>query len=91
MYLVYEKNYLSYGDVDCVEETDMKLWNEKKNAIMDMELRKKMYVEDEGNGFTYMEDESSDTCIVFVDELSPHGDDRSGEFHICMVELQVKD
>ena len=58
---------------------------------MDMELRKKMYVEDEGNGFTYMEDESSDTCIVFVDELSPHGDDRSGEFHICMVELQVKD
>ena len=25
MYLVYEKNYLSYGDVDCVEQLDMKL------------------------------------------------------------------
>jgi hypothetical protein len=91
MYLVYEKNYLSHGDVDFVEETDMKLWNEKKNAILDMECRKKMYVEDEYNGFTYMENESSETCIVFADELSPHGDYRSGEFHICMVELQAKD
>ena len=33
MFLVYEKNYLSYGDVDCIEETDMKLFSKKENAI----------------------------------------------------------
>ena len=33
MFLVYEKNYLSYGDVDCVEETDMKLYDTKEKAI----------------------------------------------------------
>ena len=32
MFLVYEKNYLSYGDVDCVEETDMKLYDTKENT-----------------------------------------------------------
>ena len=30
MFLVYEKNYLSYGDVDCVEKTDMKLYDTKE-------------------------------------------------------------
>lgn len=89
MFLVYEKNYLSYGDVDCVEESDMKLWANKKDAVVDMKSRKNMYVEDEDNDFTYMENESSDTCIVFADELSANGDDRSGEFHICLVELKV--
>lgn len=32
MFLVYEKNYLSYGDVDCVEETDMKLYDNKRKS-----------------------------------------------------------
>ena len=32
MFLVYEKNYLSYGDVDCVEENDMKLYDTKENT-----------------------------------------------------------
>ena len=91
MFLVYEKNYLSYGDVDCVEEIDMKLFSNGKSALEDMERRKKMYIEDEDNGFTFMEDESSDTCFVFADELSLHGDDRSGEFHICLVRLEVND
>lgn len=27
MFLVYEKNYNMDGDVDCVEETDMKLYD----------------------------------------------------------------
>lgn len=88
MYLVYEKNYLNY-DVDCVEETDMKLWSTKENAIADMTARKNMYIEDEDNDFTFMEDESSDTCFVFADELD--NDYRSGEFHICLVELVVND
>lgn len=91
MFLVYEKNYLNYGDVDCVEEVDMKLFNNEKAALEDMERRKAMYIEDEDNGFTFMEDESSDTCFVFADELNPHGDDRSGEFHICLVRLEVND
>ena len=48
MFLVYEKNYLSYGDVDCIEETDMKLFSNKdeenqcilKIVIMDLLLWK---------------------------------------------------
>lgn len=91
MFLVYEKNYLSYSDVDCVEETDMKLFSNKDNAIKEMERRKSMYIEDNDNDFTFMENESSDTCIVFADELSENGDDRSGEFHICLVELKAND
>lgn len=90
MFLVYEKNYLSYGDVDCVEETDMKLYDTKEKAIIEMERRKTMYIEDTENDFTYMENESSENCIVFADELSKTGDDREGEFHICVVELEVE-
>lgn len=86
MYLVYEKNYLSYSEVDCVEETDMKLWTNKEKAIKDMQARKKMYIEDEENDFTFMENESNDRCFVFADELEQDGT-RDGEFHICLVEL----
>ena len=43
MYLVYEKNYLSYGDV--VDEIDMRLWINRGNAIADMQERKKIYIE----------------------------------------------
>lgn len=50
-----------------------------------------MYIEDKDNDFTFMENESSDKCMVFADELSPTGDDRSGEFHICLVKLEVND
>lgn len=91
MYLVYEKNYLSYGDVDCVEENDMKLFSNKQFALAEMEQRKKMYVEDKENDFTFMENESSETCIVFADELSENRDDRTGEFHICLVKLEVNE
>lgn len=49
-----------------------------------------MYIEDTENDFTYMENESSENCIVFADELSKTGDDREGEFHICVVELEVE-
>lgn len=87
MYLVYEKNYLSYGYIDCVEESDMKLWKEKQDAIKDMQERKQKYIEDENNDFTFMEDESFDTCLVFADSLD--GEFREGEFHICLVELKV--
>ena len=91
MFLVYEKNYLNYGDVDCVEEFDMKLWTSKENAIADMQKRKERYIEDKDNDFTFMEDESRIDCFVFADELYENGYDRSGEFHICLVELQVND
>lgn len=90
MFLVYEKNYLSYGDVDCVEESDMKLFSTKEDAVKDIERRKTMYIDEKDNGFTYMENESSENCIVFADELSETGDDREGEFHICLVELEVE-
>lgn len=90
MYLVYEKNYLNY-DIDCVEETDMKLWATKEKALADMEARKEAYIEDEDNDFTFMEDESSDDCLVFADKLNKNEDYRSGEFHICLVELVVND
>lgn len=90
MFLVYEKNYLNYGDVDCVEESDMKLWQCRNDAIRDMQNRKSLYILDKDNDFTFMEAESSDKCFVFADELSLRGDDRSGEFHICLVELQAQ-
>lgn len=90
MYLVYEKNYLSY-DVDCVEETDMKLWQNKDNAIKDMLERKEKYISDADNDFTFMENESNDKCFVFADELSENGDFRDGEFHICLIELNAND
>ena len=90
MYLVYEKNYLNYGEVDCVEQADMKLWSNKENAIADMQERKEMYIADKDNDFTFMENESNDECIVFADELLKDGS-RSGEFHICLVELKVND
>lgn len=89
MYLVYEKNYLNYGEVDCVEESDMKLWTNKESAIEDMQSRKNVYIEDKDNGFTFMEDESNDNCFVFADEL--RNGYRDGEFHICLVELKVND
>lgn len=91
MYLVYEKNYLNYGGVDCVEETDMKLWKHEVNAVIDMYERKEKYISDKDNDFTFMENESDDKCFVFADELCKNNNDRSGEFHICMVELYAND
>ena len=91
MYLVYEKNYLSYGDVDCVEQLDMKLWVNKENALADMQKRKEMYIADKDNGFTFMENEGTSECIVFADELESDGISRCGEFHICLAELNVND
>ena len=90
MYLVYEKNYLNYSDVDCVEKGEMKLFHSWDNAIKEMEERKRAYIEDKDNGFTFMEDEGTSTCIVFADELK-QGGDRDGEFHICLAQLPVCD
>lgn len=86
-YLVYEKNYLSGGDVDTVDAVDMKLWATEAAAKQDMLERKAKYCE-EKNTFTFMENESSDVCFVFADGLIPKTDDRSGEFHICMQPLE---
>lgn len=91
MYLVYEKNYLAYGEVDCVEKTDMRLWRNKENALADMQSRKEMYIKDVDNDFTFMENEGTNECLVFADELEPDGKCRSGEFHICLAELDVND
>ena len=89
--MVYEKNYLNYGDVDCVEEVDMKLWKSEINAVIDMQERKEKYTADKENGFTFMKNESNDRCFVFADELCANGYDRSGEFHICLVEINAND
>ena len=90
MFLVYEKNYLSYGEVDCVAEEDMSLHIYEKNAREDMQTRKKMYIADKDNDFTFMEDESSEDCIVFADEYNEERDTRSGEFHICLAKLRAE-
>ena len=86
-YLVYEKNYLSGGDVDTVDAVDMKLWATEAAAKQDMLERKAKYCE-EKNTFTFMENESSDVCFIFADGLILETDDRSGEFHICMQPLE---
>ena len=90
MCLVYEKNYLNYEDVDCVEEGSMKLFSNIDNAMKEMKRRKLKYIEDTSNGFIYMEDESTNTCIVFADDLIISNNDRSG-FYICLVKLDVSD
>ena len=66
------------------------LYDTKEKAITEMKRRKTMYIEDTENDFTYMENESSQNFIVFADELSKTGDDREGEFHICVAELEVE-
>lgn len=91
MYLVYEKNYLAYAFTDCVEEQDMALWSDKELAKADMQERKKKYIADEDNDFVFMEEESSEEKIVFIDEYQKGNEDRSGEFHICLVQLSVND
>ena len=92
MFLVYEKNYLNYIDVDCVEESEMKLFNNKENAIAYMQEKRDLYIADsEETGFTFMENESIETYFVFADELEENGYDRKGEFHICLIELQTED
>ena len=81
MFLVYEKNYLCY-EIDCVEESEMKLWSDENKAIADMNNRKQKYIEDEENDFTFLERESSPNCFVFADGLSKDGKFRSGEYHV---------
>ena len=89
MYLVYEKNCLAYELTDCVEEQDMTLWSKKEDAIADMQARKTKYIEDKDNDFVFKEEESNEEKIVFIDEYQKSNEDRSGEFHICMMELSV--
>lgn len=89
MYLVYEKNYLPYGDIDSVNTNDMKLCSTKEAAMKEMLQRKEMYTEDKTNGFTFMENESNNNCFVFANELAANGDDRHGGFDICLAELKV--
>lgn len=91
MFFVFEKNYLSGGDCDCVEVPDMELFHHKQNAIDEMNRRKQHYIESENNNFTFMPDESDEDCYVFADGLCEQCDDRDGEFHICMIELTPKD
>lgn len=88
MFLVYEENYLKDCDVDCLEEADMKLYSDKSMAIDDINTRMEKYIADTDNGFTFLPEESSDTCLVFADELQDSGD-RDGEFHICLIELPI--
>lgn len=45
MFFVFEKNYLSGGDCDCVEVPDMELFHHKQNAIDEMNRRKQHYIE----------------------------------------------
>lgn len=89
-YLVYEKNYLNDSDVDCVEEGDFKLYKSKTQAMRDLIARKEMYIQDTDNEFTFMENESSETCFVFADELASNQTNREGEFHICMTILEER-
>lgn len=88
MFLVYEKNYLRDCDIDTIEKSDIKLYSDKSMAIDDIKTRMEKYIADPDNGFTFMPQESSDTCLVFADELQDSGD-RDGEFHICLMELPI--
>ena len=89
MFLVYEKNYMVNGIVDCVEESDMKLCLLKEDAIDDMRNRKNSYCSYKNEDFTFMEDESDENCFVIADGLEADGESRCGEFHICLAELVV--
>lgn len=82
MFLVYEENYNMGGDVNCVEECDMKLFTNKGKALADMKKRKQEYIEDAN--FRYVKDESYEDLMYFEET---NGD---GYFYICIVELKVE-
>lgn len=90
MYLVYEKNYLGHGEVDCIDESEMMLFVSRDKALLEMDHRKNAYIASADNSFTFMPGESTEECIVFADELSEHGDTREGEFHICLAKLRLQ-
>ena len=39
--------------------------------------------------FQFVEEESSENCYVFAESYDSKSGDRDGEFHICIVELDV--
>ena len=82
MFLVYEKNYLENSIVDVVEDYEFKLFQKREDAVAYMERKTDEYKQ--VSEFTLQEDESSETCKVFVDNY-----EECGEFHICLVELEV--
>lgn len=88
MFLVYEKNYLTGGDTDCVEECDMQLFTNRISAVKEMKRRKESYSKENFN-FKFVEEESSKNCYVFAESYDSKSGDRDGEFHICIVELDV--
>lgn len=88
MFLVYEKNYLTGGDTDCVEECDMQLFTNRISAVKEIKRRKESYSKENFN-FKFVEEESSENCYVFAESYDSKSGDRDGEFHICIVELAV--
>lgn len=81
VYLVYEKNYLTGGDVDCVEEYEMEIFAKEEDAQKNMQDRKQAYEEE---GFLFSEEDSTEEKLYFVDQT---GD---GFFIICMARLVIK-
>lgn len=49
MFLVYEKNYLTGGDTDCVEECDMQLFTNRISAVKEIKRRKESYSKENFN------------------------------------------
>lgn len=86
-YLVYEKNYITGGDMDCVEEGDMRLFSHKNDALKEMYKRYDEYSKEDY--YAFMKNESRKDCYVFAENLSPNGNDRDGEFHVCLVALPM--
>lgn len=82
MYLVYEKN--NFGEnIDCVDESEMRLFSTMEKALAEMRLRKNSYMMIEGN--TFVEKESDDFDYVF----SVKDEDINGKLHICVANIDV--
>lgn len=88
MFIVAEINYIE--GVDAFDPEEAKLFHSEENAKKYAEALKDQYIE-ESNDYTFMENQSSDTCYVFADRLWDDGESRDGEFRIIVSEIAVQD
>ena len=77
-WLVYEVNDVCYADIPYCSVLDMKTFDTKEEAIIDMNERKQKYIE-EDNDWELSDEEEN--CITFLDTM------QEGSFDIRLIRL----
>lgn len=89
MFLVYEVNNLTSGDVNAVEESEMKLFHTKESAISEFERRKDAYETD--GTYTFLPEFSDENIASYAEWVSEDHEMFEGGFEIRIAELQPAD